>query len=222
MPRKVVQKYRERYCKKGVVVHRAELLAESDYTIIQRYQSVLRGLFNYYCMAINVGTNKRVPYIKWILQTSLTKTLASKFKCSVSDIYKKYGVTVEGLKALQIVIERQEKEPLIATFGGFPIKRVPDGMGVRDFDPTAAWHKPANRRSEVVTRLLYGKCELCKAEGEPVQAHHIRALADIDRPGRRPKEDWERHMSAMRRKTLVVCEPCHQRIHGGKYDGPKL
>ena len=36
------------------------------------------------------------------------------------------------------------------------------------------------------------------------------------------KEEWERRMSAMRRKTLVVCETCHVEVHGGHYDGPML
>jgi hypothetical protein len=32
MPRKVTQKYRERFSKKGKITHRADLLAETDYT----------------------------------------------------------------------------------------------------------------------------------------------------------------------------------------------
>ena len=113
-------------------------------------------------------------------------------------------------KVLQVVVERPDKEPLVATFGGIPFERNPDGMGVVDFSPELAWHRPANKRSDVVQRLLVGKCELCGVTDEPVQVHHIRKLADIDRPGRRPKADWEKIMSARKRKTLVVCEDCHQ------------
>ena len=40
MPRAVVSKYRERFCRDGKIIHRTELLAESDYTIVQRYQRV--------------------------------------------------------------------------------------------------------------------------------------------------------------------------------------
>ena len=29
-------------------------------------------------------------------------------------------------------------------------------------------------------------------------------------------------MIEKRRKTLVVCRQCHQAIHAGTYDGPKL
>jgi len=109
-----------------------------------------------------------------------------------------------------------------ATFGGFRLKRIPDGMGVVDFWDVLAWNKPASKRSEVVQRLFAGKCELCNMEDVPLNVHHIRKLADLDRPGRRPKADWESRMSAMKRKTLVVCEDCHRIIHAGHYDGPTL
>jgi len=222
MPRKVVQKYLDRYSEKGQITHRRGLISESDYTIVQRYQGVLRGVYNFYCMAINVGTDKRMGYIKWMLETSLVKTLANKHRCRVTDIRKKYRVEALDRKVLQVVIERPDKVPLVATFGGFPLERIPDGMGVVDFRFDKAWHRPASKRSEVVRRLLAGRCELCGGRGVPVDVHHIRKLADIDRPGRRPKEEWERKMSAMKRKTLVVCEDCHTAIHGGRYDGPAL
>src|SRR5439155_9002412 len=125
-------------------------------------------------------------------------------------------------KVLQVVIKRPDKDPLVATFGGIAFERVPEGMGVVDFRFESAWLKQASKRSEVVQRLLAGKCELCGIEGEPVQVHHIRKLADIDRPGRRPKTSWEWVMSARKRKTLVVCEDCHRIIHAGHYDGPAL
>ena len=222
MPRTVTQKHLERHSKKGKIIHRYELLPESDYTIIQRYQSVLRGLYNYYCMAINVGTRKRMPYIRWILETSLTKTLARKHQCSVSSIHRRYGVEILGRKALQVVIVRPGKEPLVATFGGFPFERVPDGMGVKDFLPQVAWQRHNTKQAEVVQRLVAGRCELCGASGVPLEVHHIRKLADIDRPGRRPKAKWEKLMSNLRRKTVVTCGECHEAIHTGHYDGPAL
>ena len=52
--------------------------------------------------------------------------------------------------------------------------------------------------------------------------HHIRKLSDIDRPGRRPKAQWEKIMSARRRKTIPVCKGCHDDIHAGRYDGLKI
>jgi len=222
MPRGVVQKYRERHSRNGKIVHRGELSPDSDYTIIQRFQSVFRGLYNYYCMAVNV--NKRMNRIRWILEKSLVKTLGNKFKCKGTDIRKRYEVDTPEGRILKVVVTRSNKEPLVAVFGGFAIVRVPFGMGVVDFQPSKAWHRHANKRSEVVQRLLAGRCELCGKEG-PMEVHHIRRLSDIDRPGRRPKEAWERLMSARKRKTLVVCtgpNGCHRRIHAGIYDGTAL
>jgi len=219
MPRKVAVKYRERYCRNGVPTHRAELCTDTDYTILQSYQAVYKGLYNYYCMATNVSA--RMSVIRWTLETSLTKTLASKFKVSVNEILKRYKVAEAEHRMLRVVIERPDRPPLVAVFGGFPLERKPEGMGATDFLFKTAWFKPGGNRSEVVQRLLAGKCEICEIQG-PMEVHHIRKLADLDRPGRRPRAVWQQIMSARRRKTLIVCTGCHDDIHAGKYDGWKL
>jgi hypothetical protein len=221
MPRKVVDRYLGQFSGGSTIRHRPELIDENDYTIINRYQSILKGLYNYYCMATNVAG--RMNRVKYILETSLTKTLAHKHRVTVTQVYAKYGGLnkVDNLKTIQIIVPRPNKEPLLAIFGGFPLKRKPDGMGVMDFRPDVAWFAPGNRRTEIVQRLLSDKCELCGADG-PVQMHHIRALRDLEQPGRPAKATWEKTMSARRRKSLAVCDPCHKAIHAGRYDGPRL
>ncbi|WP_410521053.1 hypothetical protein [Candidatus Tisiphia endosymbiont of Dioctria linearis] len=49
----------------------------------------------------------------------------------------------------------------------------------------------------------------------------MRKLTDIERK-RRIKTEWQKRMIARNRKTLVVCQECHNSIHYGKYDGKKL
>src|SRR3984893_10905602 len=99
---------------------------------------------------------------------------------------------------------------------------MPEGTGKGDFTPVIAWLAPGGKRSEVVQRMLADRCELCGAEGVALQMHHIRKLADIDRPGRRPKGTWEKIMASRKRKSLAVCTDCHSAIHAGRYDGPRL
>ncbi len=220
MPREVARKYLKRYSKGGKIIHRAELLNESAYTIIRRYQSVLVGLYNYYCMATNVS--KRMGRIKRILQISLLKTLAGKHKSTTGKIVRMYRVPNQEYTTFRKVIDRPGKDPLVAEFGGISLRKKPEGMGQDGFDPQQAWHRPAGKRSEVVQHLIYGgKCAICGCGG-PVQMHHIRKLTDIDRPGRRPRQQWEKVMAARRRKFIPVCERCHDDIHVGKYDGPRL
>jgi group II intron reverse transcriptase/maturase len=220
MPLSVVRKYLKAYSKEGKITHRSELVIDSDYTIIQRYQSVLQGLYNYYCMASNVG--KRMSRIWGILRLSLLKTLASKHRSTTSRIDKMYRVPDQEYTTYRKIIDRPGKKPLIAIFGGISLRKKPEGMGMDGFDPTAAWHRHAGKRSEVVQHLIYGKkCALCGAEAT-IEMHHIRKLSDIDRPGRRPKEQWEKIMAARRRKSIPVCKKCHDGIHAGRYDGPRL
>nr|WP_222720829.1 hypothetical protein [Actinomadura sp. HBU206391] len=46
-----------------------------------------------------------------------------------------------------------------------------------------------------------------------MQVHHVRALADLNRPGQ-PQPQWAQVMAKIRRKALVVCGDCHGLIHG--------
>ena len=218
MPRSVVVDLRRRFSRGNKVVHRAERLHDSDYAIIQSYQSVLRGLYNYYCLATNVGD--RMSHIKWVLETSLTKTLAHKYRCRVQRIYKKYqAINSDGRKVLQVVVDRSpDKPPLVATFGGLAFVRNPDGFGRSEFSFDFAWFCRAGDRSEIVNHLLAGKCAACGAEG-PVQMHHIRKLADLKKFSR---QKWAEIMSARKRKFLPLCATCHRQVHNGDYDGPNL
>ncbi|MFD0504479.1 hypothetical protein ACFQ0G_19245 [Streptomyces chiangmaiensis] len=49
-----------------------------------------------------------------------------------------------------------------------------------------------------------------------LQVHHVRKLADLNKPGRPERPQWVRLMAMRKRKTLVVCEHCHQEIHAGR------
>ena len=84
------------------------------------------------------------------------------------------------------------------------------------------WHVPASKRTEVVQRLLSDKCELCGVEGVELEAHHIRKMADVKSKDSKPLPRWKETMHARRRKTLMVCSECHNRIHAGRYDGVRI
>ncbi len=86
------QRYK-RYRQK--TIHRAELLHDSDLTIIETFQAEYRGIVEYYRLAYNLHC---LSELEGVMETSLTKTLASKFQVSVPRIYDKYGTTfmVEG------------------------------------------------------------------------------------------------------------------------------
>jgi Putative restriction endonuclease len=86
------------------------------------------------------------------------------------------------------------------------------GTGCRTYPPYRDLTKA------VVQRLLAQKCEICGAT-DNIEVHHIRKLADIKRQGCKERPEWMKKMSARRRKTLVVCRQCHEKIQYGRYDG---
>ena len=45
------------------------------------------------------------------------------------------------------------------------------------------------RRNELIHRLLAGHCEICQARTN-LEVHHVRKLANLNKPGRRAKPDW--------------------------------
>jgi hypothetical protein len=212
VPFGLVNEKAKRFRKKGESIHRAELLYSSVAEIITQYQTEFRGIAEYYKYAEDIHVLNSLQYV---MEQSLVKTLAHKLKISVSQVYRKYGCTlrVEGqpYKALRETIETKTGTKTFI-WGGIPLKRH-TGPITQPIDDTIHTYKWSDR-SDLVTRLLQGKCEICGSK-ENIQAHHIRKLKDLKSrwQGRREKPEWVKRMIALHRKTLIVCDKCHQEIH---------
>ena len=211
VPKEVIEQKCALYMQRGKPAQRAALIRDSDYSIVSKYQSEYRGIVQYYLLAQNVGWFNT---LHWVAETSLLKTLAGKHRTTVTKMAKKYKATIETVhgprKCLQVVVQRGDnKKPLVAHFGGIPLKRQYEAIFV-DRLPQFVM----TNRSELLQRMRADTCELCGSR-EKVEVHHIRKLADLDKPGRREKPVWVKQMAARRRKTLIVCRKCHEEIHAG-------
>jgi hypothetical protein len=210
LPKAVVQKKCALYQKDGKPIHRNLLVQQSDFDIVSHYGAEYRGLVNYYLLASNVHDLK---YLHWVMQTSLLRTLASKHKSNLRTMWAKHKSKVETpygpRRCLEVRIDREGKKPLVARFGGIPLRRQ---------EKTILNDQPSRlhvARTELVQRLLADQCELCEST-EKVEVHHIRALKDLKRKGQRERPVWVQIMAARRRKTLVVCRYCHDALHAGR------
>ena len=208
VPREVIKTKCSRYMQRGRPERRPGLMNEQDHAIISRFGAEYRGVVQYYLLA---GDVHRLSRLNWVMATSLLKTLAGKHDSTVSKMARKHAATIQTphgpRKCLQVTVQRGGRKPLVATFGGIPLRRQRNAI-LTDREPVQA-NVP---RSELVRRLLAGRCEICGG-AEMVQVHQIRKLADLETPGpERP--EWMSLMARRRRKTLVVCGPCHADIHG--------
>ncbi len=201
------------YMRNGKAVHRTERLNESPYSIVEQYQLEYRGLVEYYRMAYNLS---KLDTLRWVMETSLLKTLAYKLRTSLPRAIRRFRTiaqTDQGpRKVLQVVVEREGRKPLVAQWGGISLKWRKDA--VLNDNPARVW----NVGTELLQRLLADACEMpgCGSRGS-VQVHHVRALKSLQPQRSGPKPEWVKVMAARRRKTLVVCQACHDAIHqGGK------
>jgi hypothetical protein len=198
------------YMQRGQPARRTPLVNLDDHVIISRYGAEYRGYVQYYLLA---GDVHRLNRLLWVAQTSMLKTLACKYDSTVPKMAAKYKATVitpHGPRVcIQVSTDRGDgRNPLVARFGGIPLKRQRKAV-LDDRRPTPV----TVRRKELISRLRSGRCELCEQRAD-VQVHHVRKLADLAKPGR-PQPAWAQLMAKKRRKTLVVCTACHERIHAG-------
>lgn len=212
VPRDILQAKCQPYLKHGGPWHRPELLHQSTFDIVTQYQSVYRGIVNFYRLAHNL---RDVAHLHGIMQHSLTRTLAAKLRLSVPAVYRRYRAEIlgdDGRRRCGLVVRvaREGKPPLLAQWGGISLAWNIDVT----LDDRLVPFRFANT-TEIVQRLLADTCELCGSR-DRIQVHHVRALKDLKRPGRPDKPLWARVMAARHRKTLVLCHTCHVDAHGGR------
>ena len=167
--------------------------------IIEHYNAVIRGWYNYYQLAENVSS---LNYARYVLQYSLAKTLAHKERTTVGHIFSKYGRDITF----------QKPNGRLVHFFNQPLKQVKRARAsVGDTDKLPAW---GPRRTQ--TRLL-DSCAICNSPDQ-VEMHHVRHI----RKRGENVQGFTLYMAAINRKQIPVCHRCHRDIHNGKYDGASL
>jgi group II intron reverse transcriptase/maturase len=198
------------FLRRGKPAKQAALTNGDDYTIVGTFGAIYRGIVQYYLPA---GDVHRLHRLRWVMETSMLKTLAGKHRSSVSKMAVKHKAKIQtphGLRTcFEARVERNGRQPLVARFGGIPLQRQ-KSAAVTDRQPIRVDYP----QKELITRLLADTCEVCQ-QTDNVQVHHVRKLADLGIPGPLQPQ-WAKAMANRRRKTLVVCASCHDHIHTGQ------
>lgn len=207
VPKDVITAKCAPYRHQGKPWHRPRLQNLDDYDIVRIYAAEYRGIVNYYLLALNVSD---LATLRWNAETSMLKTLAAKHKSTVTAMavrHKAKVITGDGPRTcFEARLQRTGKKDLTARFGGIVLKR--DKRAVIT-DPAPVPVCPP--RKELIDRLRKRWCELCD-HGATVTVHHVAKLAQLGKPG--PGQPaWAAVMAGKRRKTLIVCHPCHDYIH---------
>jgi group II intron reverse transcriptase/maturase len=207
VPRDVIKAQIARYRRRGKPSHRPRLQNLDDYDIVRKYGAEYAGVVNYYLLARDVY---RLTTLRWNAESSMLRTLARKHRSSVAKMAARHKAKIETSDGLRTCFEarkhREGKKDLVARFGGIILRQDRRAV-IRDPAPAPA----AYPRKELVKRLRTRECELCET-GTTVTVHQVTGLKTLGQPG--PGQPaWAALMAKMRRKTLIVCAPCHDWIH---------
>lgn len=179
---------------------RSGLIFNDDLEILDRYNRETVGFCNYYLIANNCVV---LHNFRYIMEYSMYKTFAGKYRSTVRKINKKYR-----LNKLFTVKYEQKGVIKSRTFYKTSFKRRTTAFnGSCDIEPYSIADVS---RTNLTDRLKAEKCELCGATDKLIM-HHVRNLKDL-----KGKESWKRLMSARKRKTIALCPSCHRLRHLGK------
>ena len=172
---------------------RGELLNRTDIEIVSQFNAEIRGLYNYYRLAENVGV---LNHFYSIMRYSLLKTYAGKYRTTVSKIKRKYlrdGVfcvpysTKSGPKVCELYHDGFQKH----------------ATGFNNVQDTLPRYVRYEGRNTLANRLKAGICELCGGKTDDIRIHHVRSLKEI-----KGTNEAEILMLHKRRKTLALCPTC--------------
>ena len=191
---KVVTKHgKETWVSKG----RTYMIDNEAHEIVAQFNTEIRGFYNYYSIANNASALGRS--FGCIMKFSMYKTLAQKLNMSVRKVIETYRK--DNLFAVPFVNKGGETKYRVFYNEGYARKT--------DCETAPSDNLPYMFKTpslSLIERLTTKTCELCGKHGE-VTMHHVRTLKEL-----KGKNDWERKMLYMHRKTLVVCAECNAKI----------
>ena len=147
VPKDVITAKSVPYLARGKPARRNPIINEDDFTIIGKFGAEYRGIVQYYLLA---GDVHRLHRLCWVMETSMLKTLASKHRSTVSKMAAKHKAKIATPHGPRVCFEasiaRDSRNPLIARFGGIPLKRQKTAILI-DRQP----HRPLYPHKQLIT-----------------------------------------------------------------------
>lgn len=174
-------------------LQRDDYMNLAPHEIVMKYNTQIRGLYNYYQLASNVSVLSKFSYV---MEYSMYKTLAGKLNVTMTKAKLKYHKN----GSFTVPYRTQSRVKSVTFYnGGFSCVKHAQGHYVDHTPEYARTHQP----KELFYRYKAGKCELCGAETKAVSVHQVNGLKSLTEA-----TVWERVMLKKRRKTLIVCRDC--------------
>lgn len=164
--------------------------------ILRYYNSVIRGVLNYYSFANN---RKSLGSFVHGLKLSCARTLALKYKLRrASQAYRRFG---NKLKSPDGSVELF----IPSTFKA--IKQFSCHIPLPDDVILSNWNRKLTRSN------LFKRCMIC-GSSDNIQMHHVRKVKDLKNKAKKKKMDFfTMQMAAINRKQVPLCSSHHIALH---------
>lgn len=189
----------------GFPTHHTVLIAFDKDQIVAQYNSVMRGIANYYAACTNFSKLNRVDYI---LRYSLAKTLANKERSSMVKQFQKRGKNLRVEKAVG------EKKVSVSFVDFRSLKRVKFSGQQPNLDRIFALQTFRTKSKLGITECAVKGC----LSGDPVEMHHVKHIRKMGKK----VSGFTKLMAQINRKQVPLCASCHKKVHRGTYDGLAL
>ena len=166
--------------------------------MVQKYNAQIRGIYNYYRLASNVSVLNKFRYV---MEYSLYKTVAAKYRITMTKAKLKYTKNREFR-----VPYATKGGTKYAVFYNEGFRRMKQALG--SYADAIPDYQQRNKPKELFFRYKANVCEMCGAYVPSVKVYQVKSMNDLD-----VNTEWGLLMNHKRRKTLVVCGDCYNRIH---------
>jgi group II intron reverse transcriptase/maturase len=119
VPMSVIKANAADYCRRGKPARMTRLVNLTDYQIVSIYGARYRGIVQYYLLA---GDVYRLNHLRWAMELSMLKTLASKHHRTARKVAARYKATVPTphgpRRCFEATLQQPGRPALTARFGG--------------------------------------------------------------------------------------------------------
>ena len=161
---------------------KSAFVVNDDLEILDHYNSIIRGFVNYYSLANN---SYEMHSFKYIMEYSMYKTFAHKYRSKVTKILRKYKKN--GIFTVQFTVKSGKVKERTFYNDGCKRQNPFKNPNVDKISNSMIFIS----RTSLIDRLKANKCELCGAEDTNLEMHHINKLKNLS-----GKSNWEKLLNS--------------------------
>lgn len=193
-----------------------------EFDIVLKYRQIMVGFFDYYSHC----DSKRLLYrIEYYLRYSCAKTIASRKKITMSQVFKRYGIPLQVTRTIQTTKGSKTQSTYFPSVKDIFDTRVKNGTLKANPDKSHFFFSTIKRSQTDVDpfRLandwrtkakVYEECCICGST-DGLALHHLNSVKNLTKKNLEPIVQIR---AQLRRKQVPVCHGCHMDITHGRYN----